>query len=255
MRLGSLQAEFAAALLAVDGAAPAWVGGARPDDGFGVYRNNVHANYRSALRAIYAVVAQLVGDAFFDHAADRYAAAHPSQSGDIHGFGGNFGSFLSGLAGAEALPYLPDTARLEWLLHESFHAADQPPLDPTRLVGLPPDLYPRLRFVPHASVRLLEAGYPVKRIWEIHQPAFDGAFDVDLESGPERLLLARRHGFDVLIEPLGAGEYALLQAFAAGEALAAATGLALEREPDFELPTTLQRRVADGTLADIAAAA
>lgn len=250
MRLASLQSEFATALLEAGGDAPVWVAGARPGDGFQVYRNNVYSNYRSALRAVYAVVAQLVGDEFFDHAADRYAVAHPSQSGDIHGFGGEFGTFLGGLAGTEALPYLQDTARLEWLLHESFHAVDQSSFDPKRLAGLAPEVWPRLRFVPHASIRLLEAAYPVKRLWEIHQPGFEGTFDVDFASGGERLLVARQRGYDILIEALGAGEFSLLQAFAAGASLAAAAERALEREPDFDLSAALQRRVADGTLVD-----
>lgn len=250
MKLASLQAEFAAALTGAGEDVPAWVAGPGSRAGFDVYRNNVVSNYRSALRAVYPVVVRLVGDEYFDFAATRYAAAHPSMSGDIHGFGGAFGVFLGGLDGARDLPYLPDTARLEWYLHESFHAADRQALDARRLAAVDADAYGGLRFELHPSVRLLASPHPVRRLWEIHQPEYDGAFEVDFEAPREHLLIARRSGFEVLVEPVSPGEFALFEAFLAGDALDAAVARALEVEPGFEFGGSLGTRVQDGTVVD-----
>jgi Putative DNA-binding domain len=231
MKLASLQAEFAAALVRADEDAPRWIAG-------------------PLARAVYPVVARLVGDDFFDHAAARYAVAHPSASGDIHGFGARFGDFLAGLDGAAGLAYLPDTARLEWCLHESFHAGDRDALDARRLAAVDADAYGRLLFELHPSVRLLASSHPVRRLWEIHQPAYDGPFEVDFDAPGERLLIARRAGFEVVVEAVSAGEHVLFEAVQAGSGLGDALARALAAEPGFDLGGSLGARVQDGTLID-----
>src|SRR5512134_2655165 len=129
-----------------------------------IYRNNVVHNYCEALRAVFPVVERLVGEEFFGHAARRYALACPSRSGDIQAFGESFPEFLAALPGAAGLPYLRDTARLEWLVHEAFHAAEHPGVDLELLAGVPAERYPELRFALHPSCRLLASPYPVHRI-------------------------------------------------------------------------------------------
>ena len=83
--LGELQAQF---LDEIFGDAPL-------DPRRAVYRRNVLANLHDALAAAYPVVRRLVGEAFFREAAERFARAHPSRSGDLHRFGEGFGQFLS----------------------------------------------------------------------------------------------------------------------------------------------------------------
>src|SRR2546423_667622 len=75
-----------------------------------VYRRNVLANLRGALAATYPVVARLVGSAFFDEAARRYALACPSASGDLNDYGASFADFLERYEQARSLAYLPDVA-------------------------------------------------------------------------------------------------------------------------------------------------
>jgi len=249
MKLAELQSEFAAALDAA-GATPAWVGGSRPAERFDVYRNNVTANYRSALRAVYVVVAQLVGESYFVRIADLYARADPSVSGDIHGFGARFPEFLGAQGGADSFPYLSDVARLEWLMHESFHASERGPLDPSRLGSVDPGDYGELHFEMHPGTRLLRTAHPAKRIWEIHQPGFEGAFQVDFAAGGETLLIARRAGYAIEIEHLTEGEFALLSSFGADQPLSAAMETALAAEPTFDFASSLAKRVADRTLVD-----
>lgn len=223
-------------------------GGVAPAGRLEVYRNNVLHNYHEALRAVYPVVERLVGEAFFAHAARRYALASPSLSGDIQDYGGSFSELLAVLPGAAELSYLPDTARLEWLVHEAFHAAEHPPLHPESLAAVPAERYPELRFALHPSCRLITSPWPVQRIWEVNQPGHAGDESVDLGIGGVRLLLWRPR-FQVEMVPLAAGEYALLSALASMQTLAAAWDAALAVDAEFDVAAALRERTAEGVIA------
>lgn len=249
--LRDIQSAFVGALF--DGQ-DAWLsqhilaGGMAPEARLAIYRNNVLHNYGEALRAVYPVVERLVGEAFFQRAARRYARAVPSSSGDIQEYGRDFPEFLATLPGAAELGYLPDTARLEWLVHEAFHAASHPPLSGESLAGVPPQRYPELRFALHPSCRLLASAYPVHRIWEVNQPQRIGEEGVDLGMGGVKLLVWRC-GFEIELAPLPAPEYALLQAMAGGAALGAACEAAFAVSESFDVTRALRARVLDGVVA------
>jgi hypothetical protein len=221
----------------------------QPQQGLAVYRNDVFNNLREALRAVFPVVDRLVGADFFGHAADRFIASHPSRSGNLHDFGRKFPDFLARFPGTTELGYLPDTARLEWLLHESFHAANHDPLELGRLGQLAPEHYPLLAFRLHPACRLLASPYPVQRIWQANQPEVDADESVDASSGGIRLLI-RRAEFNVEMQPLTEGEYALLSAIAEGRNLGEAAAAAAATEPEFDLAAALGNHVRAGTLVD-----
>ena len=102
--LRELQAAFACAILeqdpsTIDGS----VCGGNGRERLSVYAGNVYHNLREALRAVYPVVGKLVGERFFDFAANRYIHDHPSQSGDIQRFGYTFPTFLEHFPPAASL--------------------------------------------------------------------------------------------------------------------------------------------------------
>lgn len=218
-----------------------------------VYRHNIFANLTDALAAAYPVVRRLVGEGFFEYAADGYIRRHPPRSGNLHDFGAPFAEFLAAFAPARELAYLPDVARLEWTWQEAYHAADAAALALDELAAVTPERYLGLVFHLHPSVRLLASAYPILRIWRVNQPDDAGDATVNLADGGVRLLVVRR-GLDVVIEPLGAGDDALLRAFAAGQTLEQAGAAALAREPDYDLPAALRRHVARATIADFSIA-
>ena len=86
-----------------------------------IYRHNLFDSLSAALAAVYPTVAQLVGEGFFRFAAHAYIAAHPSRSGNLHDFGAQLPEFLAQFEPARGLPYLPDSARLDWAWHQVFH--------------------------------------------------------------------------------------------------------------------------------------
>lgn len=217
-----------------------------------VYRHNVYANLRGVLRDVYPVIFALVGDAFFMHAAELFVKTHPSGSGDLHRFGGEWATFLGTYPYAKELPYLPDVARLEWAWHEAFHAGDAAPLDPARLAAVPADEHADLRFVLHPAVRLTKSDFPTLRIWEVNQPAFTGEVEVDWDAPVEMLLIRRdlTDGVSVLIEPLRPANYAFLRALQRHATLDAATTAALGEDAAFNLQGFLLESVQSAVIAD-----
>ncbi len=249
--LRDLQTRFAAALLDEhpDMAGRVRAGRFPAAQHFQVYRNNLVESLTGALRAVYPVTEKLVGDGFFRYAAHEYLRAHRPRSGNLHDFGDAFADFLAGFVPAAELPYLPDVARLEWAWHLAFHAADAPAFDFARLGAVPAEQHETLRFVLHPSAHLLASEFPVVRIFEINQEGYDGDTHVDLAEGGVRALVIRRE-LTVYVEPLAAGEAALLSALAEEQPLGAAVQAALTAQADFDLTATLADHLRRGTLVD-----
>ncbi len=251
--LGALQHAFGAALASVDGArrnaslfrgAPELVL-AR----LAVYRGNVVGASGKALAGAYPIVAKIVGDEFFEGLAREYLRRHPSAGGDLNEFGESFAEFVAAFPHTQDLPYLPDVARMEWLAHRAHYAADAAALDLGRLGAVSEKDYGRLRLTLAPACALMESRWPLARIWEVHQDDFEDEFSVDLDSGPQRILICRPQ-FRVLVGALSEGGYRFLQAVAGGAPLAGALDAALAAEPAFELGAALAAWIEAGVIAD-----
>jgi hypothetical protein len=222
--------------------------GLSPMQRLGFYRTNVFGNYLDGLRATYRCVENLVGPGCFTYHAERFIREIPSRSGDLNRYGGEFPDFLAQGPIADELPYLPDVARLEWLLEEVFYEADDRLLDLQALAQVPAHRYAALHFELHPACRLLESAYPVRRIWQLSRPDHQAEQMVDLDGGGEHLLL-RREGFEPVVEKVSAAEFALLQTLRDDANLGAACVAAQRELAQFDVSICLQRRAADGTLA------
>lgn len=218
-----------------------------PERRLQVYRNNLRASLGAALRAVYPVLARLVGDAFFRQLVHGFLAAHPSRAGHLHPFGRELPAFLRSLPAAAGWPWLADVARLEWAWHEAYHGADGARLDPAALGAVPPAAHERLRLHLQPSARFVASPYPILAIWQAHQDGADpDAPPVSLEAGAEHVLVARR-GFDVVPSRLGDAEACWLRALGAGAVLGTALAAALEFDPCFDLGIALVRHLDLGT--------
>ena len=219
-----------------------------------IYRNNLFISLSDALLAVYPVVRRLVGDDFFAFSSREYIRAHPSRSGNLHGFGSAFADFLARFPPAMGLVYLADVACLEWACHRAFHAATHAPFDPRRLAGVSAETYGELRFTLHPSARLLSSSYPVSRIWEANQPEAEADATLDLSMGGETVLVCRPDS-QVLVRRLAPAEGAWLAHLARGEKLETAAEAAWALDPEFALDQALLMHVAQGTLVDLAVTA
>jgi len=168
-----------------------------------VYRNTLIGNLTTALRLVYPAIHRLVGGPFFESAARLFIEAEPPQSAWLEEYGAGFPEFLAGFAPAASLPYLPGVTRLERAVNMALHAVDAAPLDLSRLAAVNAADQGHIVFVPHPSVGLLAADYPVDAIWRAVLSQDDAAMTaIDLAAGPVWLMVERNaSGVEVLRLP------------------------------------------------------
>lgn len=198
-----------------------------------VYRNNTRITLVEALRSVYPAVQRLVGEGFFEAAAEEYVRLNPSSSGNVQDYGGAFPVFLRAYAPAASLPYLGEVAMLEWRRLQTALAPSHTPMDLAALAAVPEDMLPELRFHHQPAARALESPFPILSIWEFCQDADpEGEFDLDI--GGECVLFSRP-ALDVTMRRLSRGEHVFLKTLCRGDTFAAACEAALVTEPSFDV--------------------
>jgi len=240
-----IEAAFRDALLNPDVPAPSGLvdpAGRAADRRFAVYRNNVAMSLQNALAQAFPLLRQLVGETFFAAMAAEFRRAHLPSSRLVWQYGEQMPNFLQAFPPVAHLPYLPDVARLEIALRNSYHAADCTPLPAETLSAIPPDrlLSARLRLAP--ALQVLPSRWPVFGIWQAHAA---GAPAPAME--PQDVVVLRP-AFDpapVLLPPGGA---AFIGALIAGQTVAAAMDAA---GPDHPLPMTLTLLLTGGAISEI----
>ena len=185
---------------------------------FDVYRNNVVVSLSEALAAGFPVIEKLVGPQFFAAMAGVFVRAEPPRSPVLTMYGATFPAFLETFPPVAHLPYLADTARLEYALREAYHAADAAPVAPERFQD-PRLLEARLTLAP--ATRLVASRYPVHAIWRANtEPGAPPA------SGGAQAVLVTRPDWDPkpVVVPHAAGQFVahLLDGYNFQEALEAA---------------------------------
>jgi hypothetical protein len=227
------QAQFAQALLDPEAAVPAGLvdpEGRPAPKRFSVYRNNVASSLTRALEAAFPTVRKLVGDEFFAAMAVVFLRSHPPTSRMLMLYGAELPAFLEGFPPVAHLGYLPDVARLDQAMRESYHAADAQALDDgafQRLIGA--DIAGlKLQLAP--SLRLVRSRWPVVSIWTANH-----------EGGPTPHAVAEdavilRQEFDPRPQVLPKGGAAFIAGLLSGLRLGEAVDKA---GPDLDLPAVL----------------
>lgn len=212
------QAEFRASVLDPNSSPPE--GLRNPDGGqatkrFDVYRNNVAVSLTDALETAFPIVHKLVGDDFFRAMAGVYLRAFPPKSPVMMFYGDDMPSFLAGFEPAQSVPYLPDVARLELGIRQSYHAADAEPVAPDALGQLAPDSLPHVTFSFAPSVQLIASSFPLYGVW--HANTHGG--EITKTAQPT---LITRPEFDPQLDPLTPEQAAVFTALHDGEPLGVA---------------------------------
>jgi hypothetical protein len=220
--------------------------------GLDAYRANAQAVAERSLAAAYPVLARLIGEEAMAALARDLWRVDPPPKGDLAWFGGGLADWLRTIEAFEALPYLPDMARLEWAVHRAQVAADpaETPLELRLLGGDPESL--GVHFV--AGSAGLASQWPVSAIWRAHQESPDT--EPDLEAARAALAAGRgdiawvwRRGHRVDVAVLSMAEYELHRRLEAGDALGPALSSTLAEHPDFSFEHWLTRALRDGWLA------
>ncbi|PPB80173.1 putative DNA-binding protein [Albidovulum inexpectatum] len=210
---------------------------------FNVYRNNVTVSLVEALKTAFPVLRKLVGEEFFAAMALEHVRAHPPRSPLLMLYGTDMPDFLARFPPVSHLPYLPDIARLELALRESYHAADATPVAPDRLAAIPPQDLANIRLRLAPALRLVRSDWPIHAIWVANMK----------EAPPPRTVTAQdililRPEFDPEPHLLPQGAAPFIAALAEGKTI----GTALDAAGDFDLNATFALLVSGGAIIDIA---
>lgn len=138
------------------------------------YQANAGASAERALAASFPTVQALMGEESFAALARVFWHARPPERGDLACFGEALPAFIADSEQLADVPYLPDSARLDWLLAAAERAADE--VADSSTLSLLAEVDPsqlRLRLMPGAAV--LSSVYPVVSVWLAHQHGEDAA--------------------------------------------------------------------------------
>ena len=188
-----------------------------PVERLSIYAVGYLARTRESLAEVYEAVCFVLGEQAFTQLAHAYAARHPSHDYNLSFAGRALPEFLAGDPVSRRLPFLSDLARLEWFVCQAFHAFEQPPLDPARLAGLPPEAWDRLRLSFQPSVGLVASAWPIRDIWTVRRQPRE-MVNLEIADRSQRTLVFR-HGLDVRCELLEEPEFRLLAELLAGRSL------------------------------------
>lgn len=242
------QTSFCEALLTPDASRPEGLsdGAGRPAGRrFDVYRNNVAVSLTEALETAFPVIRKLVGEANFKLLAGTFLRAHPPSSPLMMYYGGEMPCFLTSFEPTRPMGYLPDVARLELALRESYHAADAAPIDPAVLQSLAPDALMAARLTLAPSLRLIRSPWPIHAIWRFN-----------MDNGPKPIAVAE----DVVVlrvdmdpEPvlLAPGGGSFVQALLEDAPLGSAYERAAADNPEIDLSQTLALLIGAHAITDI----
>jgi hypothetical protein len=251
---GTLQTEFAQALLDPDRAVPGELTShtARyPQKRFAVYRNNVVAGLVNALRAKFPATGRIVGEDFFTAMARVFVMTHPPRSKILHTYGDDFGDFIAAFEPAAELPYLADVARLEAARTRAYHAADAQPLAPAAFANIEPQSAGALRLTLHPSLQMVRSRHPVVTIWAMNA----GETDIGpVDEGAAEDALVLRPALDVTVRALPPGGAAFLLSLSNGDTMVEAAENAAAEDARFDLTVNLARLIGSGAITALARA-
>lgn len=209
---------------------------------FGVYRNNVTVSLTEALRQSFPAILKLVGEEFFAALAREHLRAHPPTSPMMMFYGEQLPAFLETFPPVAHLGYLPDVARLELALRQSYHAADATPIDAARLQDLPSDRLLAARLTLAPALRIVRSRWPIHAIWAANMRGAPPP-----QAAEPQDVLVTRPGFDPEPVLLPAGAASFLQALLAGQTF----GEAFDQAGPFDLTATLGLLLAGGAITGI----
>lgn len=220
------------------------------EDRLNIYRNSILGGISSGLMGIYPVCNRLVGDTFFTHMVAGYLRQYPSGSADMGDYGGFLADylevFLVKINQQQALQYLPDVARLEWLWHQAFNAVEMSlearkifPL--SELANIRSEQQGKIIFKLQPSLGLLSSHYPIDQIWQVNQLEGNDAGEIELNEEYREFVIWRSADFSMHIETISiAGGLVFLKDIQQGQAFADIAAKEYSSSVEVLLPHFLQ---------------
>ena len=223
-------------------------GRADPHRRLRIYENNTRMSLTATLIAVFPVTVRLVDERFFRYAANEFIKVNPPTEPRLVRYGAEFPNFLRTFEGLAEMPFVSETARLEWAIAEALDAPSWPGVPLSALDAETASATPELVMQP--SLRFVISHWPVLSIWSAHQQNGDPASVKDLARKPERIALWRA-GDNIRFSLLGSAEFSFRHSLKAGLGLETAVSRALTHDPMFDLVDALVRLFGDGLVTEI----
>lgn len=141
-----------------------------------IYHNQYFNSLKHTLGNSYSCVKRLVGEDFFNMLAKHFVETHPSKTGSIIDYGGDFTTFISNNERCKLLPYLADVARFERLYERCYFSLD--------------------------AKFFMYSPYPIIKIWQLDE----NSEQLDMSCGGEYLKIYKQ-GIEVLVERITEQQY------------------------------------------------
>jgi hypothetical protein len=181
-----------------------------------VYADAYILRLRDVLAEDFSRLAALLDHEAFDRLARRYVKAHPSTEPSLRHLGRAMSGFIRDEA--ELPPWSADLAALEWARVNAFDAPDDEALTTAKLAEIDPEAWPRLRLIPVRSLEVVNAQWPVHRLWaEDEREA--------IEPVRTSIRVWRRADFHVVHAPMDEREAAAVQGLLEGATFAEVCGV------------------------------
>jgi uncharacterized protein (UPF0276 family) len=211
-----------------------------------VYRNNLMSSLTTALELAFPVTLALVGDQFFRQAARAFIRSQPPREPYVAGYGAEFPDFLAAAPGTENIPYVADTAKLDWLTGRIALRDPVSALTAEHLAQATQHSKPdRLVFQLQESLAYFSSSFPVDKIWSYVRTGDEAIPGIQAE----RCFLELFHdGGSIRLRPLDEANFKFRQALNAGLPLAAADAAARDADVFFDLSRALRTTLRDGIL-------
>lgn len=244
------QAEFARALLGPGFPVPYGWGTRQGGDTkvrMNVYRNNVLFSLLQALLDTFPVLAALVGQAQFDYWALDFARTQLPRNPVLTFYGEGFPDALGQHLSVEQA-HLADLARLEFACIRAFHAPDDAPMAPAVLEALlaEPERLAQLRLPLCAAVTVLCSKGPVFDLWTTQQHAQTPPSSAVNQQG--QCVLVTRENWEAVVLHIEPGSAAFFLGLQAGQPLAEAVEVALDKDPKFDPSAALALLLRQGCI-------
>lgn len=223
-------------------------GAADPMRRLRVYQNNTRSSLTATLIAVFPVTARLVDERFFRYAASEFIRFHPPSEPRLVRYGSAFPNFLRTFDGLAQMPFVAETARLEWAIAEALDSGSlaAAPLSALNVgdSGGTPEL------VLQPSLRFVISHWPVLSIWSAHQEGGDLSTVRASERKAQRVALWRA-GDNVRFALLTSAGFSFRYSLKAGLGLDKAVARALTHEPMFDLVSALVALFGDGLVTEV----
>ena len=180
-----------------------------------IYADAYFLRLRDVLAEDFPTIAKLLSGENFDWLVRQYLKVHPSSEPSVRHLGNAMAEFIRGRS--DLSPWLADLAALEWARVDAFDAPDDENNEPVTigsLAGIDPAAWPELRMAAVRSLAVINAAWPVHRLWaEINEPDAGAHHEAShhLEPEPTSIRVWRRPDYHVLHAPVDQREAAALK--------------------------------------------